>query len=53
LPRARLGQGKGGRGELARYETRFAKIESDLTVLKWMMGVQIAGVVSLVIKAFA
>ena len=39
--------------ELAGYEARFAKIESDLTVLKWMMGMQIAGIVSLVIKAFA
>jgi hypothetical protein len=39
--------------ELAGYEARFAKIESDLTVLKWMMGVQIAGIVSLVIKTFA
>ena len=29
------------------------KIETDLTVLKWMMGVQIAGVASSVIKAFA
>jgi hypothetical protein len=38
--------------ELAAYENRFAKIETDLTVLKWMMGVQIAGVASLVIKAF-
>jgi hypothetical protein len=39
--------------ELAGYEARFAKIETDLTVLKWMMGVQIAGMASLVIKAFA
>ena len=38
--------------ELAGYEGRCAKIETDLTVLKWMMGVQIAGMVSLVIKAF-
>jgi hypothetical protein len=38
--------------ELAEYERRFAKIETDLTVLKWMMGVQIAGVASLVVKAF-
>lgn len=39
--------------ELAGYEARFAKIETDLTVLKWMMGVQIAGVAALVVKAFA
>ncbi|HEV2100684.1 MAG TPA: hypothetical protein VGR45_17395 [Stellaceae bacterium] len=35
------------------YETRFAKIETDLAVIKWMLGVVIAGVVSLVVKAFA
>ena len=39
--------------ELAAYETRFAKIETDLAVIKWMLGVTLAGVVSLVIKAFA
>ena len=38
--------------ELTAYENRFAKIETDLTLLKWMMGVQIAGVASLVVKAF-
>jgi hypothetical protein len=32
---------------------RFAKIETDLTVMKWMLGLLIAGVASLVIKAFA
>jgi hypothetical protein len=39
--------------ELAGYESRFAKIETDLAALKWMLGVVIAGVASLVIKAFA
>ena len=39
--------------ELAAYENRFAKIESDLAVLKWMVGVVIAGLASLIIKAFA
>jgi hypothetical protein len=39
--------------ELAGYESRFAKIETDLAVLKWMVGVVIAGVASLIIKAFA
>jgi hypothetical protein len=29
--------------ELAGYESRFAKIETDLAVLKWMLGVVIAG----------
>jgi hypothetical protein len=39
--------------ELANYESRFAKIETDLAVIKWMLGLSIAGVISLVIKAFA
>jgi hypothetical protein len=46
--------------ELAGYESRFARIETDLAVLKWMLGVVLAGVASLmvsvgalVIKAFA
>jgi hypothetical protein len=38
--------------ELASYESRFAKIKTDPTVLKWMLSVVLAGVVSLVIKAF-
>jgi hypothetical protein len=38
--------------ELAAYETRFAKIETDLAGIKWMLGIVIAGVASLVIKAF-
>ena len=39
--------------ELAAYESRFAKIETDLAVLKWMVGVNLAASSSLVIKAFA
>jgi hypothetical protein len=39
--------------ELAGYESRFAKIETDLAVLKWMAGVNLAASLSLVIKAFA
>ena len=39
--------------ELAAYESRFAKIETDLAVIKWMLGVLIAGVASLMIKTFA
>jgi hypothetical protein len=46
--------------ELATYEARFVKIEQDLAVIKWMLGVTLAGVLSLVvsvaslvIKAFA
>ncbi len=44
---------------VAAYENRFAsldlkltRIEGDMNLLKWMMGVIIAGVASLVIKAF-
>ena len=36
----------------ATYESRFARIESDLAILKWMTGTTLAGVVALVIKAF-
>jgi hypothetical protein len=38
--------------ELAGYESRFAKIETDLAVLKWMVGVNLAASLSLVVKAF-
>ena len=38
---------------IADYEKRFNKIESDLLIVKWMIGVVIAGVISLVMKAFA
>ena len=38
--------------ELAGYESRFTKIETDLAVLKWMVGVNLATSLSLVIKAF-
>jgi len=34
------------------YDMRFVKIEADLLVLKWMVGAILAGVTSLVIKAF-
>ena len=39
--------------ELAGYESRFAKIETDLAVLKWMVGVNLAASLSIVIKLFA
>lgn len=39
--------------ELAAHETRFAKIAQDLAIIKWMLGFVIAGVASLIIKAFA
>ncbi len=38
--------------ELAGYESRFAKVETDLGILKWMVGVNLAASLSLVIKAF-
>ncbi|MBF0350833.1 MAG: integrase [SAR324 cluster bacterium] len=37
---------------IANYENRFAKIEADLLVIKWMLGLILAGVVSLVAKSF-
>jgi hypothetical protein len=37
---------------IAAYENRFSRIEPDLTVLKWMTGTILAGVVALVIKTF-
>ena len=37
---------------IADYESRFVKIESDLLILKWMAGIIIAGVISLVTKTF-
>jgi hypothetical protein len=39
--------------ELAAYESRFTKIETDLAVLKWMIGANLAASISLVFKAFA
>ena len=37
---------------IANYESRFNKVEGDLLVLKWMTGAILAGIVSLVLKAF-
>ncbi len=36
----------------ANYENRFARIEADLLMLKWMTGTILGGVVALVIKSF-
>lgn len=33
-------------------ESRFDKVEADLLVMKWMIGAVLAGVVSLIMKAF-
>jgi hypothetical protein len=38
--------------ELAGYESGFPKIETDLAIIKWMLGIVVAGVASLVVKAF-
>lgn len=46
------GKARAAAESLANYENRFAKIEADLLVIKWMMGVVIAGILSLVVKAF-
>lgn len=37
---------------LANYENRFARIDTDLTLVKWMVGFVFAGVAGLVMKAF-
>jgi L-serine deaminase len=37
---------------IAEHENRFTMIEADLLVLKWMIGAILAGVASLVAKAF-
>ena len=38
--------------EIAAYYNRLANIEADVRPLKWMMGLVLAGVLSLVVKAF-
>ncbi len=38
--------------EIATYENRLVNIEADVTLLKWMVGLVLAGVVSLVVKTF-
>lgn len=35
-----------------RTDARFAKVEADLLVLKWMTGFVLAGMASLIAKAF-
>ena len=37
---------------LANYENRFNKIEIDLAILKWMSGLSLAALISLVLKTF-
>ena len=38
--------------EIAAYDNRLANIEADVRLLKWMMGLVLAGVLSLVVRAF-
>ena len=38
--------------EVATYETRLASIDTRLAVLTWMVGLVVAGVAALVLKAF-
>lgn len=38
--------------EIAAYDNRLANIEADVRPVKWMMGLVLAGVLSLVVKAF-
>ena len=38
--------------ELAGYETNLADIESDLRVLKWMVGTNFAGTLAILFKLF-
>jgi hypothetical protein len=37
---------------LANYDDRFSRIETDMAVLKWMLGLVVTGVVALLIKAY-
>jgi len=37
---------------IAEHENRFDHIDNELLLLKWMMGVMLAGTVPLVLKAF-
>jgi hypothetical protein len=39
--------------EPAEPHNRFAKIKRDLAIVKWMLGVTLAGVAFLMLKAFA
>ena len=40
------------RADIAKLERNIAKVERELSVVKWMTGAIVAGVVSLVIKSF-
>jgi hypothetical protein len=36
----------------ARLETRFERVDGELRLSRWMLGLMLAGVVSLILKAF-
>ena len=38
--------------EIAGYDNRLAKIEGDLTLLKWMLGLNLAFSLTLIVKTF-
>lgn len=38
--------------EIAGYENRLTKIESDLLLLKWMVGTNVAMTVAIILKLF-
>lgn len=37
---------------LASFDNRFNKVEADLRLLKWMVGLVMAGIVALITKTF-
>ena len=46
------GKARAAASTLANYESRFNKIESELTLLKWMVGLNIGLTVTIVSKLF-
>ena len=52
LPGAPDGKARDAAVEIATYENGPANIEADVRLLKWMVGLVLAGVLSLVVKTF-
>ena len=46
------GKARAAASTLANYESRFNKIETELTLLKWMVGVNIGLTIAIVSKLF-
>ncbi len=46
------GKARAAASTLANYESRFHKIDSDLTLLKWMVGLNIGLTITIVSKLF-